>query len=78
MRAPLTRFLDFLFRRRGAPPLSRSAVRLALRIAACGEKVVLIDTGTAIRVEPAGAAGRADLQILASRAGGALLIARRR
>jgi hypothetical protein len=77
MRAPLNQLLKFLLGRRSLPPPSRSVVRLALRIAAYGEKVVLVDTGTNIRLEHAGV-GRADLQILGTRSGGALLIARRR
>jgi hypothetical protein len=77
MRALLNPLLKFLLGKRSAPPTSRSAVRLALRIAGYGEKVVLVDTGTNIRLEPAGV-GRPDLQILGIRAGGALLIARRR
>ena len=77
MRARLSQLLNFVLGRKGAPPPSRSAVRLALRIAAYGEKVVLVDTGTNIRLEHAGL-GRPDLQILGTRAGGALLIARQR
>jgi hypothetical protein len=81
MYAPLSRLLNFVLRK-AAPPPSRSAVRLALRIAAYGEKVVLVDTGTNIRLEHPGARAdpgvRADLEILGSRSGGALLIARRR
>jgi hypothetical protein len=76
MRAHLSRLLNFLRGRKGPPPPSRSAVRLALRIAAYGETVVLVDMGTNIRLEHAGTGG--DLQILGTRAGGALLIARRR
>jgi hypothetical protein len=53
-------------------------VRLALRLARYGEKIVLVDTGTNIRIEPAGAARRPDLQILGALAGGALVVARRR
>jgi hypothetical protein len=78
MRASLRRLLQFLLGRKRTDPPSRSAVRLALRIAAYGERVVLVDTGTSIRLERAGADCRQDLNILASRAGGALLIARRR
>jgi hypothetical protein len=67
-----------LFARKRAAPPSRSAVRLALRIARYGEKIVLVDTGTSIRIERAGATRRPDLQVLASLAGGALVVARRR
>ena len=74
----MTLLLRFLLRRKHRAPLSRSAVRLALRIAAYGERVVLIDNGTHIRLEPAAAGVRADLQIVGLRAGGALVIARRR
>jgi hypothetical protein len=78
MRAHLSRLVNLLCGRKGTPPPSRSVVRLALRIAAYGEKVVLVDTGTHIRLEHAAIGGSADLQILGTRAGGALLIARRR
>jgi hypothetical protein len=78
MRAPLGPILRRLFARKRAAPLSRSAVRLALRIAGYGEKVVLVDTGTNIRIEPSSASRRPDLQVLALHAGGALVIARRR
>jgi hypothetical protein len=78
MRALLHPILRRLFARERAAPLSRSAVRLALRIARYGEKVVLVDTGTNIRIERPSASRRADLQVLASHAGGALVIARRR
>jgi hypothetical protein len=78
MRAPLASILRLLLGRKRAAPLSRSAVRLALRIAGYGEKVVLVDTGTNIRIEPASAGSRPDLQVLAAHAGGSLVIARRR
>jgi hypothetical protein len=78
MRAHFGRLLNFFLGRKGTPPPSRSAVRLALRIAAYGEKVVLVDTGARIRLERAGIGGAGDLQVLGTRAGGALLIARRR
>ena len=78
MRAPLDRILRRLFARECPAAPSRSAVRLALRIARYGEKVVLVDTGTNIRIERPGVTGRPELQILASLAGGALVVARRR
>jgi hypothetical protein len=53
-------------------------VRLALRIAGYGEKVVLVESGTNIRIERPGATRRPELQVLASLAGGALVVARRR
>jgi hypothetical protein len=74
----LPRILRRVFARERPVAPSRSAVRLALRIARYGEKVVLVDTGRNIRIERPGATRRPELQILASLAGGALLIARRR
>lgn len=78
MATPFGSILGRFFRRRRTAPLSRPAVRLALRIARYGEKIVLVDTGTTIRIEPAGAARWPDLQVLGSLAGGALVVARRR
>jgi hypothetical protein len=78
MRALFDPVLRRFFARKRAAPLSRSAVRLALRIARYGEKIVLVDTGSSIRIEPAAAARRPDLQVLGSLAGGALVVARRR
>lgn len=78
MPARFASILRRFFRRERAAPLSRPAVRLALRIARYGEKIVLVDTGTTIRIEPAAAARRRDLQVLGSLAGGALVVARRR
>jgi hypothetical protein len=78
MRVPVGSILRRVFARERPAPPSRSAVRLALRIARYGEKVVLVDTGTNIRIERPGATRRPELQILASLAGGALVVARRR
>jgi hypothetical protein len=78
MPARFAQILRRIFGRKRAAPLSRSAVQLALRIARYGEKVVLVDTGSSIRIEPAAAARRPDLQVLGSVAGGALVVARRR
>jgi hypothetical protein len=78
MRVPLGRILRHLFARKPPAAPSRSAVRLALRIAGYGEKVVLVESGTNIRIERPGATRRPELQVLASLAGGALVVARRR
>ena len=57
----------------------RSVVRHALRFAQLGQKTLLVDTGSKFRVvlsDEAAAALEPELKILASLAGGALLVAR--
>jgi len=57
----------------------RSVVRHALRFARLGQRTLLVDTGTKFRVvlsNDAAAALEPDLKILASLAGGALIVAR--
>jgi hypothetical protein len=57
----------------------RSVVRHALRFAQLGQKTLLVDTGTKFRVVLSGDAAAAlgpELKILASLAGGALIVAR--
>ena len=71
-----------LLRRRpagGAIP-DRSAVRLALRLARPGQRVVLVEMRAGYRVLPLDAAARRPgrLEILASLSRGALLLARER
>ena len=64
---------------RGTIP-DRSAVRLALRLARPGQKVVLVEMRAGYRVLPLDAAARrpGQLEILASRSRGTLLLARER
>ena len=58
----------------------RSAIRLALRLARFGQKVLLIEMGAGYRVLPAEASAerRGDVEVLASFARGALILARQR
>jgi hypothetical protein len=56
-------------------------VRHAIRLAQLGQKTLLVDTGSKFRVvlsDAAAAALAPELKILASLAGGALLVARQR
>lgn len=58
----------------------RSAIRLALRLARFGQKVLLIEMGAGYRVLPAEAPAerRGDVEVLASLARGGLILARQR
>ena len=72
--------LALLRRRPQAVIADRSAVRLALRLARPGQQVVLVEMPAGYRVLPLDAAARrrGQLEILASRSRGALLLARER
>jgi hypothetical protein len=60
-----------------APDDDRSAVRLALRLARAGEKTLLVESGSHVRVARIGEE-RAGLQYVGALANGALILARRR
>lgn len=70
-----------LFRTRKNTPIpGRSAIRLALRLARFGQRVLLIEMEAGYRVLPveAPAERRGELEVLASLARGSLILARRR
>ena len=72
--------LVFLKLKNGNRAPDRAVVRHALRFAQLGQKTLLVDTGTELRVVLSGDAAAAlgpELEILASLAGGALTVARR-
>jgi hypothetical protein len=66
-------------RRKRAGPLDRSAVRLALRLAKVGQRTLLVETGSRVRVvRMQDAADGPRLQYIAALANGALILARAR
>jgi hypothetical protein len=74
-------FVFFFKVKKGSKAPDREVVRYALRFAQLGQKTLIVDTGTRFRVVLSGDAAatlRPDLQILASLAGGALIVARTR
>jgi hypothetical protein len=71
--------LVFLRRKKHEGPIDRSAVRLALRLARLGQRTILVESGTRMRVvNVQDLAQGAQLQFVGARANGALILARRR
>jgi hypothetical protein len=71
--------LLLLRRRRRDGPVDRSAVRLALRLAKLGQRTLLVESGSGMRVvRPQDASHGPQLQFIGAKANGALILARRR